>query len=276
MLNETESDEETWKLGWRMIENSWDENHSLAELQFDSLLSMNKPLGEKFLIIGLETKVELSKEEEANKILASQQEKIIANICSKEFTVGLKSCANLPEEKVENKELQLKIIKLFVDDQAVRDNIMQDIISKYQVDTSKISPYGMSSTDEINRDHLKEIFKEHGFPTRKLIGKDAMNGVFYIIQHADGDSEWQKSQLPNLELAVNKGDLVKKNYAYLYDRIQVNAGEKQRYGSQFKNVDFKKKIAELRETEDLANLDKRRREMGMMPIAMYKRLILKK
>ena len=186
-----------------------------------------------------------------------------------------------PVEKIENKELQLEIIKLYVDDQAIRGNVMNEMILKYQLDSTKLkTEYDRSNPDEIdideiNRNHLKKIIESHGFPTRKLVGKDAMNGIFLIIQHADGDRIWQEAQLTNLELAVTRGDFSKQQYAYLYDRIKVNSGQPQRFGSQFLKVDKKNKIAELRETEDLTNLNQRRRKMGMMPIEMYKKLILK-
>ncbi len=49
--------------------------------------------------------------------------------------------------------------------------------------------------------------------------------MFFIIQHSDGDKEWQKSQLPNIERAVENGDLEGQKYAYLYDRIKINSGE---------------------------------------------------
>ena len=282
MPNQSEPlDEETWKLGWRMIENSWDENYSLAELQFDSLLSLDKPIEERFLITGLKFKIELSKEKEVLEIIANQPDEMLRKICEKEFAAGLKPCYDQPKEKVENEELKLEIIKLYVADQAIRGNVKKDVILKYQLDSTKIkTEYDRSNPDEIdideiNRNRLKEIFKEFGFPTRKLIGKEAMNGIFLIIQHADGDKEWQESQLPNIEIGAKSGDFSKSNYAYLYDRIKVNSGQQQRYGSQFLNVDRKKKIAELRDTEDLANLNQRRREMGMMPIEMYKRLMLR-
>jgi hypothetical protein len=35
------------------------------------------------------------------------------------------------------------------------------------------------------------------------------------------------------------------------------------------------KVVELAETEDLENLDRRRMEVGMMPIEMYKEFMLK-
>jgi D-alanyl-D-alanine carboxypeptidase len=111
--------------------------------------------------------------------------------------------------------------------------------------------------------------------TRKLVGKDAMQGVFIMILHSDGDKEWQKSQLTNIERAVKNGDMDGQSYAYQYDRIQINSGKKQLYGTQCANVDTIKKTVELAPTEDMENLDDRRRKVGMMPIEMYKEFMLK-
>jgi len=269
-----------WRLGWRMIENSWDDNNILAEAQFDSLLAMGETIDESFIINGLKIKSKRSKTAEVLKIISNQPPEILRRFCLQNISKEYEICKNQLVEKVENEALQLRILKLFVDDQAIRGNIMHDIISKYKIDTTGIkTEYDWSNPDEINideinRNQLKLIFEEHGFPTKELVGKDAMRGIFLIIQHADGDKEWQKSQLPNIELAVKNGALSKQNYAYLFDRIKVNEDSPQRFGTQFKKVDIEHKIAELRETEDLENLDQRRREMGMMPIGMYKRLML--
>ena len=165
---------------------------------------------------------------------------------------------------------------MYINDQYVRSNLMTDLLSKYNLLKSEviIDSFGVN-TDERNRERLKEIIKENGFPTRKLVGKDAMQGIFLMIQHSDGDKEWQKSQLTEIENAVKKGDMDGQSYAYLYDRIKINSGEKQLYGTQFAKVDPVRKTVELAETEDLENLDRRRMEVGMMPINMYKEFMLK-
>ncbi len=331
-----ETNKRTWELGWRMIENSMDENFEVAELQFDSLLNISDNIDKKFLISGLEIKSRLNKNEEITKVLNNQSEEIKRMLCKKEFLSKLKSCASLPKEKVKNESLKMELIKMFVDDQAVRRNIMKDIISKYDIDSTsiiktgeivvdeknrkrlkeifgdygfsieqdkiikeyldsqeaigksmkdfiakhgfdsnKISSATMVFVDEKNRNRLKEMFKEIGFPTTELIGQDAMNGIFFMIQHADGDKEWQKSQLPNIESAVKRGDLDGSNYAYLYDRIKVNHGEKQRYGTQIANINHKEKSIELRALEEPEKLNEIRREIGLMPIELYKSIQLK-
>jgi len=269
------SDIEKWKLGWRIIESSMDENLKQAEIQFDSLLSYTNKPDRKYLVTGLEVKSKLNKEEEVVEIISKQDRDMQKQLCLNEYLGNLDLCKGYSEEQVSNQELQIELIQMYVDDQACRGNIMDDIIDKFSVSRGQITQDACIVVDERNRTRLKEIFAKIGFPTRKLVGKDAMYGVFLMLQHSDGDKEWQKSQLPNIEKAVKKGDLQGQSYAYLYDRIKINSGEKQLYGSQFSNVDPVTKSVELAETEDLESLENRRREMGMMPIEMYKRLMLK-
>ena len=268
------SEVEKWKLGWRIIESSMDKNLEQAEIQFDSLLSYTNKLDRKYLAIGLEVKSKLNKKEEVVEIMGKQDLDMQEQLCLNEVLGNLDLCKEYSEQ-VNNEELQTELIQMYVDDQACRGNIMDDVIDKFSISRDQITQNGCIAVDKRNRTRLKEIFAEIGFPTRKLVGKDAMYGVFLMLQHSDGDKEWQKSQLPNIEKAVKKGDLQGQSFAYLYDRIKINSGKKQLYGSQFSKVDMKTKSVELAETEDLANLDNRRREMGMMPIEMYKRFVLK-
>jgi hypothetical protein len=269
------SEIETWKLGWRMIENSMEDNYEIANLQFDSLRNITNKIDRKYLLTGLKSKNEIGKNEEIIQILSNQDENMLREICTSEFLSKFEICNVIPKEKVKNENLQNELIKMYVDDQAVRYNLMQNIIDKYNIDTTEITKDGGVEVDERNRNRLKEIIGEFGFPTKKLVGKDAIQGVFFIIQHSDGDKEWQKSQLPNIERAVENGDLEGQKYAYLYDRIKINSGEKQLYGTQFSNVDPINKTVELADTENVEDLDKRRMKIGMMPISMYKKYMLK-
>lgn len=269
------SDIEIWRLGWRMVESSMNKDMELAELQFDSLLSSSGKMNANFLITGLETKHRLGKDHAIAEILARQDDDILRQICGSEFLANMNICKGFLEEKVKNKVLQTELIRMYVDDQAVRGNILSDIISKYELDVNKITQDEAVAVDERNRNRLKEIFKEVGFPNVELVGKDAMHGIFLIIQHSNNDEVWQKDQLTSIEQAVKSGDMDGQSYAYLYDRIKINAGEKQLYGTQFKSADLISKKAELAETQDVENLDMRRMEVGMMPIDMYKRFMLK-
>ncbi len=270
------SDEEyLWRLGWRMVESQMDEDFDLANRQFDSLMVAWEEIDIKFLARGLEIKDQLNLDEEINSIVAELTGEERSEVCQKEFLKDHNLCEEVPEEVITNPSLQLEIIKMYVDDQASRGNILSDIIKKYAIDSSAILVEGGMNIDKKNRNRLKEIIDEYGFPTRSLVGTKAMEGVFIIIQHADRDPGWQRSQLPAIEKAVKNGDMNGQSYTYLYDRIQINAGEKQRYGTQFSNVDPINKVVTLADIEDMETLNDRRREVGMMPIEMYKRIVLK-
>ncbi len=273
-------DTKQWKLGWRMIASSeWNKDSQLAEKQFDSLLALSDNIDSKFLITGLQTLHELGKKEKLIAIVQDQDANALEEICRSDlFTQELedvKVCEKIEPQEVQYPDLQMELIKMYVDDQAVRGNLMEVLIEKYDLNKDEITKEDGVAVDLKNRNKLKEIFQEYGFPTKEMFGKEAMHGVFLIIQHADGDKEWQKSQLSNIENAVKKGDMDGQSYAYLYDRIKINGGEKQLYGTQFSNVDPANKTVTLFETENMDSLDYRRMEVGIMPVEMYKEFILK-
>lgn len=273
-------DIEKWKLGWRLINSSWDRNFQLGERQFDSLMRMNGPVEPKFLVTGLDILSELGKEETIVNILRKLDQQTLQELCGKElFTkklTNIEVCKSIIKPKrVANEALQIELIKMYINDQAVRGNIMSEMISKYRLDEYELTKTDAASVDRLNRERLKAIIQEYGFPTRQLVGKDAVQGIFLIIQHSDGDKEWQKEQLPYIRKAVKQGDMDGQSYAYLYDRIKINGGEKQLYGTQFKNVDPINRRVELADTEDVENLDRRRMEVGIMPIHMYDQFMLR-
>jgi hypothetical protein len=274
------SDIEKWKLGWRLVSSSWDKNYQLAEQQFDSLLRTGGVIETKFFLTGFEVLSELGKREKIESILSEQDPQTLDELCTKQLFVNklsdIEICkSRAKEEEVANKALQIELIEMYIKDQAVRGNVMNDMITKYKIEQLELPAEGDAiGIDKMNRDKLKEIIARFGFPTKQLVGKDAMQGIFMIIQHSDGDPEWQKAQLPNVEKAVRQGDMDGQSYAYLYDRIKINSGEKQLYGTQFKYVDPATRKVEMSETEDIENLDRRRMEMGMMPMKMYEQFML--
>jgi hypothetical protein len=268
------TDFELWELGWRLIKSSKEGNYELTNLQFDSLRNETKIIDKKYLLPGLEAKYKLGKDEAITEVLSSLTEKTLRDVCVKQFLYGYEACRGYEIEKVENRDLQIELVKMYINDQYVRSNLLVELFDKYDLKKEEviIDSFGVN-TDERNRSRLDEIIEEYGFPTKGLVGKDAMDGVFYIIQHSD-NVEWQKLQLPNIRRAVERGDMDPQDYGYLYDRVMLRTGRKQFYGTQFINVDTVNKVVDLAETEDLENLDKRRMELGMMPIRMYEEIIL--
>lgn len=123
---------------------------------------------------------------------------------------------------------------------------------------------GMLLVDDAHRRRLYEIVDQHGWPGKTLVAADGENAAWLIVQHADVDRAFQKKCLRLME-AMPQGEVEPKHLAYLTDRILVGEHKPQRYGTQIDN-EFKP-----RPIEDAENVDKRRAEMGLQPLADYLR-----
>ena len=275
-------DMEYWRLSYRMVWNVELENNvELAERQLDSLLSFGSVMEDKILYVGIKCLHKNNKMDRIKTMLTEVDSSTFAYLCLKDlFKNELKNliaCENYyQDEKVDNPELQRKLAIMFIDDQNDRMNRMDDLIKKYNVSEKELIALDDYKThvDIENQKKLKEIISQHGFPTKKLVGKDGMEAVFHIIQHAGNDQEWQAARLQEVENAVKIGDMEMKNYVYLYDRIKLHANLPQRWGTQFSTVKKKENLVILHTVEDPENLDKRRKEVGLEPIDFYKKIML--
>lgn len=126
----------------------------------------------------------------------------------------------------------------------------------------------------------KQIYAQYGYPTVKLVGADASHHFFIFIQHADKEPQFQVSMLPVLDSLSKAGEISRKDYAYLYDRVQHNTGGKQLYGTQpayDKNgnlFDSNNHIIYPPDLADPEHVDQRRKEVGLGPIEEYYESIL--
>jgi uncharacterized protein YfeS len=277
-LNETE----IWELSYRMVKSGLLNDVDQGVKQFDSLLDAHVKIEPKILNAGLELLHKKGEHQRIREILNTADNQAKVYICQKDWITqppykeeGFCSDNTQEKQAPKNPELQKELVIMFYNDQTVRGADMSGIAAKFGLNPDSIS-YKLDgvATDALNREKLKAILANYGFPDKSIVGEIGMESIFFIIQHADMDKEFQKSQLPSIEQAVKKGDLDGQKYAYLYDRIKTNEGEPQLYGTQFSNVDSEKNIAELAPVADIENLDKRRKEIGMMPISIYKELML--
>jgi hypothetical protein len=127
----------------------------------------------------------------------------------------------------------------------------------------------MKEVDEDNTKWLKGLVEKQGWPTNTLAGKDGANAAWLLVQHADADPKFQRQCL-DLMAKIPKDEISQSNFAYLTDRVLLAEGKKQLYGSQFTFADGK---WQPRPIEDEANIDQRRAEAGLPPLAEYAKLI---
>lgn len=126
-------------------------------------------------------------------------------------------------------------------------------------------------TDKENTAWLKGIVSQQGWPTISDIGKDGFNAAWLLVQHADVDRPFQKQCLDLME-KLPRHEVIPSNVAYLTDRVLVAEGKKQKYGTQFIQVNGKHQPQPI---EDEANVEKRRKEVGLSTLAEYTRQIEK-
>jgi hypothetical protein len=106
-----------------------------------------------------------------------------------------------------------------------------------------------------------------GSPQRQgLAGEDGAAAAWLLAQHADHDPVRQRAFLDALRGAVNQGEAFPAHLAYLEDRVRVNAGQPQLYGTQFTVTG-----GELgpHPIQDPKRLEERRAEAGLEPFADY-------
>jgi len=99
-------------------------------------------------------------------------------------------------------------------------------LSKDQWDSFKDSVF----TSHTQR--LQQLFKQHGFLGYKEVGTDGSNLFWLMVQHADRYPDFQIKILRAMKRQVKKKNANPSNYAYLLDRVNVNAGKKQVFGTQ--------------------------------------------
>jgi hypothetical protein len=123
----------------------------------------------------------------------------------------------------------------------------------------------MTAVDQKNRDRLKKIVGKHGWPGKSLAGRDGAHAAWLLAQHADADLALQKRCL-GLMKAAPKGEVEPQDIAYLTDRILVGEKKNQRYGTQLVQQGGRFVPQPI---EDEANVDNRRADVGLPPLAEY-------
>jgi hypothetical protein len=114
---------------------------------------------------------------------------------------------------------------------------------------------------------LEAIFDEFGYPGYYLVGKQGSNNFWLMVQHSDKDIDFQSRVLEKLKVEVEKKNADGSNYALLTDRVKINKGEKQIYGTQ---VTYNAQgQAYPKPLHDSVNVNKRRAEVGLNPIEQY-------
>jgi hypothetical protein len=158
--------------------------------------------------------------------------------------------------------LRKELLRMMKEDQDARQEALKSQPPK------EAAARKVQEIDGKNTARMKEIIDKQGWPGQKLVGKDGAHAAWLLVQHADKDRTFQKRCLPLLERAVKAGEAAGMDLAYLTDRVRIGENKKQVYGTQFRQVEGKLEPFPI---EDEANVDKRRKEVGLSTLAEYQK-----
>ena len=114
---------------------------------------------------------------------------------------------------------------------------------------------------------VSKIIDKYGWLGKDKIGSEANQTLFLGIQHID-DIVVQNKYLPILKEAVKKGNSEPWNLAFLTDRILMNQGKKQIYGTQT-IVSKDPKLSYIVPLQNPEKVDELRKEIGLEPLNDY-------
>jgi hypothetical protein len=126
----------------------------------------------------------------------------------------------------------------------------------------------MKKTDSLNFYNLRKTFDEYGYPNYDLVGQDASHNFWLLVQHQDLHPDFQEEVLNKMKVEADKGKAYLLDYAYLVDRVKVNTGQLQIYGSQM-TLNSTETSYEPRPVIDPEKLNERRKSVGLDPIENY-------
>jgi len=169
---------------------------------------------------------------------------------------------------VTDRALRKELLAMIEQDQAIR----MEMIKGGADNPSPTVMARMSEIDSRNTMRMRNIIKQYGWPTPELVGWDGTEAAFFLVQHAD--HSFQKQLLPLLKREYRTGGLSGPNYALFIDRVLVEDGKPQLYGSRARpSSEWKNGEPVFYPIDDEANVDKRRAKVGLSTLAEYREFL---
>lgn len=120
--------------------------------------------------------------------------------------------------------------------------------------------------DSAHLKYVKELLDRYGWLGPKDIGNRGNLTLFLVIQHADRST--QEDYLPMMRQAAKAGNAKSEHLALLEDRVAIEQGRRQLYGSQIGLDSITRRYFVL-PLEDPEHVDDRRKQVGLPPLSEY-------
>lgn len=102
--------------------------------------------------------------------------------------------------------------------------------------------------DMAHNANLHRIIDQYGYPNEEMVGAEGLQSWWLLVQHQDFDIQLQEKCLAECNFAPEE-------YAHLVDRVALNKGEEQTYGTQYSSS-----------IENKEEINKNRTNLGLDPL----------
>lgn len=114
---------------------------------------------------------------------------------------------------------------------------------------------------------MRGLLAEHDWIDSVRFGGKTSRQAWLLVQHADHDPAFQREALARMAAHLDTGGVRPRDYAYLHDRVAVNTGQLQRYGTQPAAQCKADSSLDPQPVEDPGTLNERRQAMGLGTVA---------
>lgn len=146
-----------------------------------------------------------------------------------------------------NLDLKKELDSIYKSDQIIREYINSrtsdlrkaqiEIELEYKFENINDAYIKMIKNDSTNIKRIEYLIKKYGYAGKSLVGEPTNETMWYVIQHSDKI----KKYYPIIKTAGKTNELPKKLVAKMYDRILINEGKEQIYGTQGRIVYMRNK-----------------------------------
>ncbi|WP_276483293.1 DUF6624 domain-containing protein [Paraflavitalea pollutisoli] len=184
------------------------------------------------------------------------------------LSAGAPTAYSQPQKRTFNKVLADSLRRMTIVDQEAA-NIRQ---GKYKDYTLEAWDHFKDSVFKTHAQILEKFFDQHGYPGIDFVGKEGEHDFWLMVQHSDHNPAFQEKVLNAMQKEVQRNNADKKNFAYLTDRLYLNTGRKQLYGTQ---VIYRRDICQAypKPTDDSTHINDRRKAVGLPTVEEYLNLM---
>jgi len=179
----------------------------------------------------------------------------------------LVSCVETSTQEVEHPISYPALIEELAEMAKVDQEVQMNFLQRLNDVPEEILAQKRDSVFQANGERCKEIFRSVGFPGIDSVGEEGAQNFWLLVQHSDYDPSFQKKVLEAMKKQVDRKNASSEDYAYLYDRVRVNAGEKQWYGTQLMHAENMWAIP--KPLGDSLSVNERRKAIGLESIEAY-------